>query len=336
MIDFAITFLAFFLTFHLTTTLLRVFARNEMVANYFSGSRGLYLVFLPVFIAFGVATLSIFPHIFGTVSGESHITNINHSDQQEPVPFWLIGLLIVIGLRYCLRLISEMKIDLHLHKVRVQPNQSLLSMVSNALKLTDKGSQPRIHFHNSDRYYEPFIRGVFLPTIYLHADLVRSLSTDHLGAALFHELGHKRRGDHLIMAFYSFFLSPIGLVYIMRRGFDEWIEASERKCDAIASHRVGSSRTVAKALVAVVKFASERHAPKSCLSLCGHRTIKERIAKLISSEIDDNIEPIETQNLLRSGVFITGSSLLFSLIAPHYGLELYCFFEQIVGTHCVG
>jgi hypothetical protein len=338
MIDFIITFIAFFLTFQITATALRFLLGFKWFSNFFTGSRGLYLTIAPTFVGIGIAGLSIFPHLFGTLNGSGHIPSAAHDGQGESLPYWLVGLLALVALRFLIRLVAEARIGIHIQQNGVTPDSQALAKISEALetKGAAKTIAPRIHFHTSKRFFEPFLRGLFRPTIYLHVDLVETLSIDHLRAALFHEIGHQRRADHLVMALYSLFLSPIGPGRAIRGGYDEWVESSERKCDAIASQFTGSARIVAEALVAVVKFSSDKHAPTTSPALCGHRAIKQRVAKLISSDLDVDQDPIDTRHLLRAGFSLIGACLFFSLVAPNYGLELYCFFEQLVGTHCVG
>lgn len=336
MTDFIITFLVFFLTAHLTMAFQRFLHRYQIVSSYFKGGRGLYLIVTPVFVALSFAGLSIFPHLLGTFNGAGHTTKITHVDQQQAISLWLLGLLFFIGLRFCFHILAEISIGLHLRKSSVSAESELLEKISEALKPMDEACEPRVFFHKSERYYEPFIRGFLRPAIYLHVDLVKTLSTSHLGAALFHEIGHQKRGDHLIMGLYSLILSPLGVTQVVRQGFDSWAESSERNCDVIAAQYSGSGRTVAEALVAVLKFSNENRAPSNCLALCGHRAIKDRVAKLISPNVASDLDSIESKHVFRGGMALISACLFLSCTAPNYGLELYCFFEQLVGTYCVG
>lgn len=338
MIDLSIAFLAFFLTFHLSAVLLQFALRFRRFSTFFSGGRGLYLAMGPLFMGMIVAVVSVIPHWLGSLNGAGHISDDLHNSRGETIPVWLLALISVVGVRFLLRILAEAQISTHLRRECSKVTPQLQAKVSEALEPLRNSNlpTPKICFHSSDRFYEPFLRGFFRPVIYLHVDLVETLTIKHLRAALFHELGHQKRGDHLVMTLYSLFLNAIGLGRLIQRGYDEWVEASEQTCDVIASRFVESSRTVAEALVAVLKFSSKRHAPEGCPALCGHRSIKQRVAKLIATDKEIDLDPIESSQLLHGGSFLFGSSMFFSFVAPRYGLELYCLFEQLVGTHCVG
>lgn len=337
MVDLLVAFLAFFLAFQLTAVALGTITGRERLALAFGGGRGLALVLLPVFVGLGAAALSVFPHLLGALAGESHAPSDQDLLENGRLSPLLIGLLIFVGLRLLFRVVTEGRISLHLFRALQSPSEALLNKVLRASEpCADTRPVPRIRFHASPRFYEPFVRGLFQPAIYLHIALVEELNEEHLRAALLHEVGHHVHGDHLIKGLYSVFLIPIGLPRAVRLGYEEWVDSSERKCDDLASDLVGSRRAVAEALVAVFKLATDRHAPETAAGLCGHRSIKQRVARLISSDQCERDSSGARSLLATSGLAVLAMVLFVGFYVPSYGLELYCFLEHIVGTHCVG
>lgn len=336
MVDLLVALLAFFLGFQLASIALSILARHARLARVFQGSRGLALVFLPVLFGLGVAALSVLPHILGGLAGEAHASSDQDLLESGRLSPFLMALLVFLGVRLLFRILIEGKISLHLLLARREPSDTSLAKVQRAFEpFAESRHLPELRFHASSRYYEPFVRGLIRPAIYLHLGLVEELTDQHLRAALLHEMGHSERGDHLVKWLYSVVLSPIGFARGIRLGYDEWTESSERKCDDLASELVGSRRAVAEALVAVFRLASAQAAPLASAGLCGHRSIKQRVARLLSPDQDEDAS--EARGLLAGSGLVVFSTVLFvGLVTPSYGLELYCFLEHLVGTHCVG
>lgn len=336
MTDLLVAFMAFFLTFQASSQLLGAAARQPRWSSLFQGSRGLALILIPTLVGLGLVGASLLPHLLGALADKAHAASDQDLLETGGLSPLSIAILAFVGARLALRLIVEARLSAHLRAAARTPDDAVLAKVREACSPRPGSRPPRLRFHGSPRFYEPFVRGLFRPSIFLHVDLVAALDFKHLRAAMLHEIGHRERRDHLICGLYSLALSPIGLGKTLRRGFEDWAQSSERACDDFASRTLGSRRAVAEALVAVFKLVSQRPAPTSTNALCGHRSIKQRVARLIDPDPKPQENPAPSRLLAASGLLTAAAVLFVGLLAPSLGLELYCFFEHLVGTHCVG
>jgi beta-lactamase regulating signal transducer with metallopeptidase domain len=342
--DFLIIAAGFMLAFQFCALLLAAIIQlHNKAGAFFQGFRGLYLVLAPLAVAGAFCVLTASSHLMGNLDGEFHARSNFDAHQSSSPALWLSVIFVLLTARFIFQIITELRLVRHLRRFTdAEPEQKLLAelqqLISDIEQPSPALSRIKVRFHNSPAHYEPFIRGFLQPIIYLHSKVILSLTTEDLKAIVLHELGHRRRGDHLVSLFYTLFVSPMIFGRTLRQGYQQWVQYSEHKCDDYAAERLGSRRAVAVALISVVKLVSTKPAPLGSRSFCGYHSLKVRVLRLLDDSGAEAPKQFnqEAKILSTIGMLLYPGTLAASLITPNLGLNFYCFLESVIGMYCIG
>jgi Zn-dependent protease with chaperone function len=140
----------------------------------------------------------------------------------------------------------------------------------------------RVHVVQSDRVF-CFVAGLVRPTIFASSAARAALAPDEWEAMLAHEASHVRHHDlrrRLRLELLLLFAAPLTAIAIRER----WDLATERLRDADAADAVGSSETVASALVRMARRAAEhRLAGVAAFTPQGDQVLTARVASLLDA-----------------------------------------------------
>lgn len=333
MTDLLIALTAFLLVFQGTALLLR--SKLAMQLLGLRSRASLSGFFAPALLGLAVVGFAMLPHWFGALTGGAHASSDVDALATTPPSLWPVLTLALVALYFLVSASGEVLASVELRRHLRSPDKAAAGRVSTILEDFRRAGHrtPAVIFHDCHRWPNPFLRGALRPTIYLHSELTEALSLEHLRAVLAHELGHLNRRDQLVSLAYALAIAPLDLFGSLRQSYAEWSSAAEHSCDDFAAELVGSNRRVAEALVAVVR-AQHQAAPRSAAALCGHSSVKQRVQRLL--ENDESRPPVTHEPPELRVHSFAALLLAFSAIAPEYGLEVYCFLEHLVGTHCVG
>ncbi len=315
MTDVLVGFLAF-LVFQQATTLGLKAVSGRML-------RGRSWFLLPTVIGFAALAISLFSHLAGSLRGQGHATSdVDSWIPGTPSP-WVILLVAAVGTRVLIRCLKEATLAIYLVRA------------SRASSTRLDGGRLALRVHESDRLRAPFVRGIYRPILYVHRDLLESLSPPSLQALLLHETCHARRGDHRVAWIHSILVRPLDLLRLLAPLHAAWRDRVEHVCDDFAARRLGSGVPVAQAIVDVLRFVHLR--PESLSPgpafVSGAEALRVRVTRLLARDhLEECPGPGMASASWAGGLLLVGACAAF---ASGIGLELYCLLEHVVGMHCV-